>query len=305
MYEHNPELIWWNGSVVPWDQAQVHVTSETALRGLNVFEGIRGYWDPASSTLGLVQLDAHLRRLQDSADLLRIPAEGLAEQVRQGIKELLAAIDPHHDVYLRPTLYVETGRYTAQRDTVTTGVFVACHRTDPRREEPVTCITSSWRRIPDTALPAMAKTGAAYTAFRMARLEALQAGADEAILLNTHDQVAETPGAAVFVVRDGQILTPPLADGVLGSLTRSAVIRLAERDFGLTVAEQSLTRSELHTADEVFLTGTLDEVRLVASVDGHHRHPTASIAPLLRAAYLDMCTGQREPLDDGFAEVLA
>jgi branched-chain amino acid aminotransferase len=303
MYERNPELIWWNGSVVPWHQAQVHVTSETALRGLNVFEGIRGYWDAPGETLRLIQFDAHLRRLRDSADLLHIPAEGLVEQMRQGVKGLLIALDPHHDVYLRPTLYVDTGRYT-QSAKVTTGLFVACHRTDPDRPEAVSCITSSWRHIPEPSLPPLAKTGAAYTAFRLARLEALRAGADEAILLNTRDQVTETPGAAVFAVRDGQILTPPLADGILGSLTRSAVIRLAQRDFDLTVAERSLTRTELHNADEVFLTGTLDEVRPVSSVDGHRRQRAAPIGPRLRTAYLEMCTGQREPLDDAFAEVL-
>ncbi|MEO7194980.1 MAG: aminotransferase class IV [Pseudonocardiaceae bacterium] len=305
MYEVDPKLIWWNGAVVPWQDAQVHVTSETALRGLNVFEGIRGYWRPGQCCHAVVSLTAHLERLGDSARLLHIPHDGLIPMMRQGISELLDALSPCGDVYLRPTLYLETGRYSSARDTVSTGAFIACHATDPTSDHSMTCVVSSYQRIPEAALSTLAKNGAAYTAFRLARLEALRAGADEAILLNARGTVAETAGASVFAVRRGRLVTPPLADGVLDSLTRATVIKLAWAVLSLTVEERSLSRSEIYTADEVFVTGTLDEVRLVASIDGHvPRDRAAPVGSALRSAYRAMCVGQRPPLDAAFVELL-
>ncbi|MEY9948386.1 aminotransferase class IV [Kitasatospora sp. GAS1066B] len=303
MIDEKPKLIWHNGAVVPWESATVHVTSETAMRGLSVFEGLRGYWHQDAGRLALVRLAAHLERLEVSAQLMHIPSEGLAKQIRAGILELLKELDPRHDVYLRPTLYVDTGRYTAQRNEVTTGVWVACYPAGPRPAEPLRCVVSRWQRIPDVAMPTAAKVGAAYTAFRLARLEALDAGADEAILLNAAGTVAETGGAAVFTVRRGRIVTPPLADGLLDSITRRTVIDLGQ-SMGIPVAEQPVTRSDLYTADEVFVAGTLDEVRIVGEVDGHRPRSAGSpIGTTVRDAYLRMCAGTRLPLDDSFLEM--
>lgn len=305
MYEVEPPLIWWNGEVVPWADARIHVTSETALRGLNVFEGIRAYWRPTEKQFAVVWLRGHLRRLEMSAGLLEIPFHRRIDGLAQGIAELLRALDPREDVYIRPTVYVESGRYTSNNEEIIVGTFVACHATGPRNNEPINCAVSRVRRIPDTALSALAKTGAAYTVFRMARLEALRRGHTEAILLNSDGHVAETPGAAVFVLRQGRLSTPPLSDGVLDSLTRRTVIRLAERELGLHVAECSVGCSELYTADEVFLAGTLDEVRVVGSVDGHlPRDPHHTVGNALRTAYLGMCDGRSTPIDDAFLELL-
>ncbi|MBS2533295.1 aminotransferase class IV [Catenulispora sp. NF23] len=305
MYEVDPPLIWWNGEIVPWQSARVHVTSETALRGLNVFEGIRGYWWHGEQQYAVIRLSEHLQRLAASADLLGIPIPNSTESLAKGIGEIIRALNPCRDVYLRPTVYVDSGRYTSADDKMTTGAFIACHLTDPRRERPISCTVSSVRRIPDDALSALAKTGAAYTAFRMARLEALRRGTDEAILMSADGHVTETAGAAVFVLRAGRLTTPPLSDGVLDSLTRRAVIQLAAHDLGLTVHEQSISRSELYTADEIFIAGTLDEIRLVASVDGHTpRDRRSAVGKVLRSAYLQMCTGEREPIDPSFLEVL-
>ncbi|GAA2802831.1 branched-chain amino acid transaminase [Kitasatospora paracochleata] len=305
MYETEPKLIWWNGEVVPWQDAQVHVASETALRGLNVFEGIRGYWRPETGQFAVIRPHEHLHRLAASARLLQIPHDGLIEQLAQGLGEILHATELREDVYVRPTIYVDSGRYTARQDTVTVGAFIACHPTGPRSDQPLSCTISTWRRIPELALPPLAKTGAAYTAFRLARLEALQAGADEAILLNADGHVTETPGAAVFLLRDGQLITPPLADGILDSITRRTVIRLAQTELGLTAQERSITRSELYSADEVFIAGTLDEVRLVGQIDRHApRHRQAPVANALRTAYLELCTGSRQPLDATLVKLL-
>ncbi|MET9658135.1 aminotransferase class IV [Streptomyces sp. NPDC006510] len=303
---NHPDLIWLNDRICPWDQARVHVTSETALRGVNVFEGIRGYWQAGHGRLAVVRPAAHLARLEQSAALMRIPHAGLDAQVREGMTALLARLAPRHDVYLRPTLYVEDGRYTDDPDSVVTGLYITCVPAPPRPGRAAACRISTWMRIPDRALPTAAKTGAAYAAFRLARLQAQQDGADEAILLNERGLVAETGGAAVFAVMGGTLVTPPLGDGLLDSVTRGVVLALADR-LGFPAQVRSLPPDELIGADEVFLTGTLDEIRPVASIDGQAvgDGTTGAVTGAVRRAYLAMCTGQAAPLDAMFTEVLA
>ncbi|NNH76045.1 hypothetical protein HLB23_40420 [Nocardia uniformis] len=303
MYEVEPEWIWWNGAVVPWRQARVHVGSETALRGLNVFEGVRGYWNDDHRRWAVVRLDDHLRRLVTSAQLMRIPVRaGLYERMRGAVVALLDRAQPSADVYLRPTIYVDAGRYRAADDELTVGEFIACHRADPTDPSPIRCMISQWRRVPDAALPTAAKTGAAYSAFRLARLQALDAGADEAILLGTHGGVTETPGASVFAVLHGSLVTAPLTDGLLDSITRATVIELAHK-FGIPFYEQSLTAVDLLAAQEVFLAGTLDEVRAVREIDGC-TIPVGPITTRLRDAYLAMCRGAEDSLFTRFVQVL-
>ncbi len=302
MTDH-PSLIWHNGRIRPWDEARVHVTAETALRGVNVFEGIRGYWQAEHGRLALVRPAAHLARLEQSAALMRIPRPQLAEQVREGMTALLKELAPRHDVYLRPTLYVEDGRYTDRPDSLVTGVYVTCVAAPTHPQQPVACQISTWMRIPDRALPTAAKTGAAYAAFRLARLQAQADGADEAILLNERGMVAETGGAAVFAVTGGTLLTPPVSDGLLDSVTRSVVLALAGR-LGIPAQVRSLAPAELMNAEEVFLTGTLDEVRPVSCVDDR-RFGDGAVTGAVSEAYLAMCTGRAEPFDEAFTEVLA
>ncbi|RMI28453.1 aminotransferase class IV [Nocardia stercoris] len=301
MYETEPQSIWWNGAITDWGRARVHVASETALRGLNVFEGIRAYWRPDEQRWAVIELAAHLQRLTESARLMNIPVDsGLVERMAGGIVALLAGSAVRGaDLYLRPTVYVNAGRYSGSADETEAGEFVACHSADPTTAESIRCIVSSWRRIPDEAMPTRAKTGAAYTAFRNARIEAIQADADEAILLSTRGVVAETPGAAVFAVIEGQLTTPPLSDGLLAGITRAAVMRIAERELGGPVVERSLTADDLAGADEVFLAGTLDEIKVVNCIDGR-RIPDCSVGEKFRGLYLAMCRGIAEPLHDEF-----
>ncbi|MES0833717.1 MULTISPECIES: aminotransferase class IV [Nocardiopsidaceae] len=301
MYEKAPETIWWNGSLVPWDRARVHVTSEVAMRGTNVFEGLRAYWQPESEQHVVVHLHRHLARLAQSARLIRLPQAESAESVARlldGVPELIRALRHRGDLYLRPTLYIDEGRYGWRSGQVKLGCYIAGYPTDPRVDRPMSCVVSSWRRSPDLAVSPLAKVGAAYQAFRLPRIEAAMAGADEAILLNTNDTVAETGGAAVFLVRGDTVVTPPLADGVLDGITRGIVIDLLRSRWGMKVVERSVPRSELYVADEVFVCGTLDEVRIVSSVDAVPiGGGTWPVAEGVRALYLDICAGQQDPVD--------
>ncbi len=301
MYESTPDVIWWNGQVVPWPAATVHVTSEVAMRGANVFEGLRAYWQEAHQRHALVHLDRHLQRLLQSARLMRIPADDAQEHIarmRDGLPSLVSALGHCGDLYLRPTLYIDEGRYGWRPGQVRLGSYIAGYPTGTRPPETITCVVSTWRRTPDLAISPLIKVGAAYQAFRLPRIEAALAGADEAILLNTRDTVAETGGAAVFLVREGTVITPPLADGVLDSITRRTVIELLRSRLNVPVVERAIPRTEIYTADEAFLCGTLDEVRIIAEVD---RMPIGDgdwpVAQSVRRLYLAICSGLDKPID--------
>jgi branched-chain amino acid aminotransferase len=289
----DPEIIWWNGCILPWAEATVHVTSETAMRGTNVFEGLRAYWQAENGGFSIVAFQDHMDRLGRSARILQLPIERLLPGIARGVEDLIRALDYRVNLYLRPTVYLERGGYTAHPEDLVLGAFISARPTEERSDGPIKCVVSTWQRISDLSLPPVAKIGATYTAFRLARMEAAAAGADEAILLNARGTVAETGGAAVFVVRDGRVVTPPTTDGVLESVTRRIAIELLSTWLGIPVTERSVSRAELYIADEVFLAGTLDEIRAVRSVD---YRPLASapgkVTQAVRVLYLDLCEGR-------------
>lgn len=296
MYEREPGTIWWNGDLVPWGEARVHVTSEVATRGANVFEGVRAYRQAGDGHSALVHPRRHFARLSRSARLVRFPPEQATvhlARMRDGIGELVRALGAGEDLYLRPTLYIERGRYGWRSADTELGSYIAAYPTGARPDRPLACIVSSWRRGGDLAISPLVKAGAAYQAFRLPRIEAELAGADEAILLNDANTVAETGGAAVFIVRDGAAVTPPLADAVLDGITRGVVIELLW-ELGVRVVERSIPRTELYAAEEAFLCGTLDEVRAIGSIDGIELGGAPGpVTAAVRGAYLDACTGLR------------
>jgi branched-chain amino acid aminotransferase len=290
MTSQSPSIIWWNGRLVPWAEAQVHVTSDTAMRGTNVFEGVRAYWRANARDHAIVALEEHLDRLRRSAQALCLPADGIIENVRRGAEDLIVALEWRAHIYLRPTIYLESGGYSARADELRVGAFISCRATEPRTGNPISCAVSSWEHISDAAVPPFAKIGATYTAFRLSRLEASAKGADEAILLNARGHVTETPGAAIFLVRDNQVYTPPISDGILEGITRRIVIDLLRNWLSYAVMEQSISRRELYDADEVFICGTLDEIRAVRAID-EHIMPVAPgvVTSQVRELYINIC----------------
>ena len=268
MTEEKPTHLWFNGAVVPWADGQVHVWSELAIRGASVFEGIRLYWHEPSRCHYALALDEHIDRLFRSARLLRLPTSMTPASLEQAIWDLVAVLDEPNHLYLRPTLYLEEGRYAYRPEDVVAGTYVVgfpVPRTD--RDAGVRVLVSSWRRMPDSVLPPRIKAGGAYLAFRLPLVEAHTRGFDDAILLNERDKVAEATGTALVIVRRGRAVTPPVTAGVLESITLARALRLLSDDLGIPVEEREVDRSELYDADEMFLCGTLAEIRPVVVVD--------------------------------------
>ncbi|ABD85707.1 aminotransferase class IV [Rhodopseudomonas palustris] len=256
-------LCWIDGVVRPAESVSMSLASDASLRGISVFEGIKAYRAPHQDRYCVVSLHSHIQRLQVSCELMRLRVDSLADRVNEGISALLKA-ETRSEVYIRPTVYLRSGYYgtVADADLVVLARSAADHRA------PLRCSIATQRHVPASAYPWGAKVGAMYAFFRLARLEAVERGADEAILLSTDGRVAETPGASIFVVRAERISTPRLEMGILPSITRLTAIEILQRRMNIEVIEEDLAPRDLCAADEVFVTGTLDEVRGVLSIDG-------------------------------------
>ena len=285
------EIIWWNGRIVNWKDAQVHVTSETASRGLNVFEGIRVYWRSSNETYRIVAEEEHLNRLTQSAQLLLFPVLDFKSLFIRGILDLLKDISNPTDLYLRPTIYVEEGAYEIEPFKIILGEYISWRPEPSIKFRTLKCIVSSWKHLPSDCLPQSAKIGAVYTIFRMARLEAAASGYDEAILINSKGQITETGGGSVFIVRGGRIITPPLAVGILPSITRQIVLNYLCPTLKIKSEERYIGIDDLYSADEAFVSGTLCEISRIILIDKKVIADSGPIVFELQSLYHKLCSG--------------
>lgn len=262
------ESIWHNGQFIPWHDAKIHVLSHVVSYGSSVFEGVRCY--ETQSGPAVFRLREHTRRLLDSARIYRIPVQYTLEQLAEAHVELVRR-NALRSCYLRPIIlrgYGGIGVLPANNPTET---FIACwewgkYLGEEALAEGVDVCVSSWNRIAPNTLPALAKAGANYMNSQLIRMEAQINGYAEGIALDDHGLVSEGSGENIFVVRDGRVHTPPLANSVLPGITRDTVLTLA-RDLGIEVVQTPIPRELLYIADEVFFTGTAAEITPIRSVD--------------------------------------
>jgi branched-chain amino acid aminotransferase len=253
-----PEWVFFSGQVRPWDEAVLHVSTEAVVRGLNVFEGLKGYWQE-DGRFGFVHLRRHYVRLVRSASLLYIPVTCSYEDF-----ELTRALyRPDKDLYVRAQLFVVEGHYGAntRADLVLTG-----YQQEKEPPPPITMGVSTWRRAPDVAMPPRIKTGANYQVARLARIEGRSRGYEDMILLNEYGRVAESTAACVLMVRDGSVVTPPASEGAMESIT-AEVLQEIGHSLDIEFVRRPIERTELYVADELGLTGTLTEITCVPALD--------------------------------------
>lgn len=269
--EH-PRYLWWNGKLTPWDEAMVHVTEVGWSSVSAIFEGIMSYWNADDEELYVFQLDAHLRRLLRSEKVMRMRQDYSVAALREAVVELLRANEYRADAYIQPLAY-PTGSGSFRRlNTVEPSPVDLRITTRPspshllKGEGKHACI-SSWTRISDNVMPPRVKNLSNYRNSQLASSQAAIDGYDTPILLNAAGKVAEGPGACLMLVRDGRLITPPVTDSILESITRGSVIELARNELGLEVVERSVDRTELYIADEVFFCGTAAEITPIVSVD--------------------------------------
>jgi len=260
--------IWMNGTFVDWKDANIHIATHVIHYGSGVFEGARCYSTPKGSAC--FRLEPHMRRLIESAKIYRmeypLDLPGWINVVLDTIR-----VNEMKSCYIRPLVYrgyKELG-VNPLGIPVDAAVMVwdwGAYLGAGAIEEGADVKVSSWNRMAPNTLPAMAKTTANYANSQLIKMEALADGYSEAIALDVNGSISEGSGQNIFVVRDGQLYTPPLGSSILGGITRDSIITLA-REAGYTVTEAILPRESLYVADEVFFVGTASEVTPVRSVD--------------------------------------
>lgn len=262
------EKIWMDGSLVNWEDAQVHVLSHALHYGSGVFEGIRAY--ETTSGTQVFRLSDHIKRLYRSAHIYHIDIPFQPEEIIGAVKETIRANDLAH-CYIRPIVFLGYGEIGLNPFGSPVNVAIAtwawgAYLGEEALEAGVRIKTASWKRNDQNSLPPAAKATGQYINSILAKMEAVHGGYDEAIMLNMHGHIADGSGENVFIVHDGKIFTPPLSDGCLGGITRESVMTIA-RDAGYEVVEKSLVRTDMYHADEAFFTGTAAEVTPIRELD--------------------------------------
>jgi len=259
-------FIWQNGSFVPWQEAKVHVMTNALHYGTGVFEGIRAYWN--GKQLYVFRLQDHVNRFFNSIKIYGFGIDFSKDQISEGIKETLRKNELRTDVYIRPLAIKGYGPIGLDVRKLKTDVFIIAMPYGRYFEkEGIEVLVSSWRRISSQTLPVLAKVTGHYSNSVLAKLDALNKGYDDAILLNEEGKVCEGTGENIMMVKDGMIYTPPISAGILDGITRRSIIEFAP-DLGLKVVEKDIDRGELYTADELFFVGTAAEITPILKVDG-------------------------------------
>jgi branched-chain amino acid aminotransferase len=303
------EKIWFNGRMIAWEDAKIHVLSHVVSYGSSVFEGIRCYSTPQGPKLFRVK--EHYRRLLDSAKIYRMDAIAYTvEQMTEATIELIR-VNQLEACYVRPILlrgYKDVGVLGINNPL---DLYIACwewgkYLGEEALAQGVDVCISSWNRIAPNTLPALSKAGANYMNSQLIRMEAHYNGYAEGIALDVAGYVSEGSGENIFVIRDGKILTPPLGNSALPGITRDSIITIAGR-LGYPVTEAMIPREMLYIADEVFFTGTAAEVTPIRTIDKitigtGHRGP---ITEAIQKAFFGVINGTEADVEGWLTAVPA
>ncbi len=291
------KYIWFNGEMVPWEKATVHVMTHALHYGSSVFEGIRAYETPQGAAI--FRLREHIRRLFDSCRIYRMDPPFTPDQVFEACRAVVRE-NGLKNAYIRPLVWRGYGEMGLNPLRSPVEVMVAAmewgaYLGAEGLEHGVDVHVSSWQRVAPNTLPAMAKAGGNYLSSQLIIMEAARNGYAEGIALDVHGWLSEGSGENLFLIRDGIIYTPPVTAALLPGITRDAVITLAQQ-LGYQVREQNLPREMLYLADELFFTGTAAEVTPIRSVD---KLPVGSgkrgpITTAIQKAFFGLFSGETE-----------
>jgi len=285
--------IWMNGEMVPWEDAKIHVLTHTLHYGTGVFEGIRAY--ETDEGPAIFRLTEHIERLYSSAKILGMPMTFSVPEIVQASKDVVA--DSGLDAcYLRPIAYYGYGEMGLATGACQVDISIAAwpwgaYLGDDAVTKGVRMKISSWTRHDHNIMPPASKTTGNYANSTLAKMEALNAGYDEAIMLNSAGLVSECSGENIFVGKGDVILTPPTSSGALPGITQHTVMALAD-DLGIDIQVGDMARSDLYTADEIFVVGTAAEVSAVNSVDDRDVACPGPATKAIADAYADVVRGK-------------
>lgn len=289
------DYIWKNGEMVLWAEATTHVLTHALHYGSGVFEGIRCYHNTDTDEAVIFRLRDHMERLHRSAKIAMMELPYSVDELCDATVELIKK-NGLKSCYIRPLAYYGYGQMGVDPTGAPVDVIIAVWPWDAylgadALENGVKVGVSSWRQRSFNAIPPAVKSSASYMNSILAKLEAKNHGYSEAVMLNEQGYVCEGTGENLFVVRDGILSTPPLSDGLLEGITRDTVLTIAT-DMDIPAIEESLTRSDLYIADEMFMTGSAAELTPVASVDDRPIGKRGPVTTALQQRYFDVAYGK-------------
>lgn len=296
------QYAYFEGKIVPFEEAKISIATHALNYGTAVFGGLRGYWNEEKETLYLFRPHDHYRRLLNSAHIMAMQFEHTPESLTEITRQLLQKEGYHEDVYVRPLAYkAEVGigvKLHGLRDEIS--IFALPFGNYLKNQDGAHVTISSWRRIDDNMIPARGKVSGAYANSALIKTDAQRAGFDEALVLTEDGHISEGSAMNVFMVRNGELITPPVTDNILEGITRRSIMEIARRELDIPVVERSIDRTEIFIADEIFMTGTAAQVAAVTKVD-YRQIGTGEMGPItrqLRDLFNDIVRGRNEAYAD-------
>lgn len=264
-----PKYSFFEGKIVPFEDAKISVATHAFHYGTGVFGGIRGYWNEEKKKLFIFRPFDHYRRLLNSGRMMNMELPYDEEQLIQITLDLVRVEGWLEDIYIRPLIYkADLGigvRLHDLKDELT--IFSMPFKQYVKNDTGAHVTVSSWRRIDDNMIPARGKVSGAYANSALIKTDAMRAGFDEALVLDQNGHVSEGSAMNIFMVRDGAVVTPPVTDNILEGITRKSAMVLLEKELGLPTVERSIDRTELFIADELFMTGSAAQIVAITKVD--------------------------------------
>src|SRR5262252_7023273 len=266
---HPNSWVFFEGEFARYHDVHIPVMTHALHYGTGCFEGIRAYWNAEQEQLYLLQGPEHYRRLHRSARVLRMELPYDVAELMEITVELLRRNEYRTDSYVRPLVFKSVEQIGVSLHGLADSflIYTSAMGNYVEIDNGIRCCVSSWRRVPDSAVPARAKVTGSYINCALAKSEALDNGFDEAIVLTESGHVSEGSAENLFMLKDGVFVTPPVTDDILEGITRGLIIGLIRDELGMPLLERSIDRTELYTCDELFLCGTGAQVSPVIEVD--------------------------------------
>ena len=304
-----PALAFFEGEIVPLEEAKISVVTHAFNYGTGVFEGIRGNWNEDKDELYLFRVKEHYERLYRSCKMINIDLRYNLDQLEEMTLDLVKSCGYKEDIYVRPLAY-KSGDLVGLRvhdipdDFL---IYVVPFGNYLESDKGITCSFSSFLRVEDSMIPPSAKVTGMYVNNSLAKSEAVWRGFDEAIMLTRDGFISEGSGENIFLVKDGVVYTPQITDHILEGMTRNTLIELCKNELGIEVVERRIPKSDVVVADEFFMTGTAAHVTPVLSVDGRDIGD-GSIGPItskLQKLYFDIVKGKNSKYSDWLSPVFS
>ena len=291
-----PKYAFFKGKIVPYSEAKVGVMTHGLNYGTGCFGGLRGYWNEEEEQLLVFRPYDHYRRFLNSAKLMWMDLGYSEDELVNITLDLLRSEGFRQDCYIRPLAYKADESIGVKLNGLTDAltIFAVPFGSYVQNEEGTHATISSWRRVEDNSIPARGKITGSYANSAFAKTDALLSGFDEAIVLNQDGHVSEGSAENIFMLRDGQVITPPGHDNILQGITRRTLIKLLADEMGLAVIERSLDRTELYLADELWFSGTGVQIAAITRID-HRPVADGKMGPVvseLRDLYFDVVRGR-------------